>query len=135
MGFRRGREVFENHLVAFIDLLGVRSLVRSSDAERLDGLVSLLRNLKLSESDPAYGTERVDDHSRTYFTNLGVSAFSDSILLSFSGIDSTPGIGLPLFELARQIGGVFTTAMRFGCLIRGGITVGPLFHSDGAVCG
>ncbi len=44
-------------------------------------------------------------------------------------------MGLVLLRLAQTAAYIFSEAIQFDCLIRGGITIGPLYHSEGVVFG
>src|SRR5215469_10801131 len=126
--------MLEEHLVAFIDLLGVRSLAQGAEVGRLNDLVKLLQNFKRAESDARYDVEHHDDRRRTRYTHMGVAAFSDNVVLSLSNLEEV-GLGLPFLMFAQQIAGIFYRAIQFGCLIRGGIAKGAFYHSEGVVVG
>jgi hypothetical protein len=123
------------HLIAYFDLLGFSNVVQTTGQE-YEKIIPLLENLKKSEGNPVYETTNCDGVTREYSVSPGVSAFSDHVVLSFPLSDLEKiGMGLVLIRLAQEAAGIFCRAIEFGCLIRGGVTIGRLHHRDGVVVG
>lgn len=64
-----------------------------------------------------------------------ISAFSDHIVYSFPLSALKP---IPYFfidRLANVVAEIALDAMQFGCLVRGAITCGPLYHEQGVIVG
>ena len=114
---------YEDRIVAFIDVLGFSYMVGKSanDLARLRHLTSALdefHNLMWEwEGDVSY-------------SSFAFTQFSDSIVIS-SLADSSDS-----FEMLQQVlCGIMMLASRYGILVRGGITRGPLIHDDSLLLG
>jgi hypothetical protein len=65
-----------------------------------------------------------------------ISAFADHILFSYSSDEVEHiGAGPIVIRLAEDVAWIFSRAIKFGCLVRGGIAFAPLHHKDGVVFG
>ena len=124
---------FPEHIVAFVDMLGFANAVMSG--EGATHIVQLLRSLKEISGDFWIETKKMDDGSARSLVRPAVTAFSDSIVISYpiqaGGIEIVTAI---LF-MQKLIGFVAWNALEVGLLIRGGIAIGPLYHHDGVVVG
>lgn len=134
--------IYEESIVAFIDILGFSSMVKDEAIAEL--LLNVLSLTKRNENDLAV-SEVIDMGGGSF--NLSVfpkiSAFSDCIVLSLSekhlrrreGL--TPEIAwqnliLSIINIIQDY--AYRLAVR-GLLIRGGMTIGPLHHEKGVVFG
>jgi hypothetical protein len=115
----------DEHLVFYIDLLGFQEAVRTWEKEKIERLAKMLHDFASwrPESEPPV-----------------ITTFSDHIVMSYPLDYLTKwkpngdlGIGLMIAEpfIAR----LASAAAALDFLIRGGITVGPLYHSRGVVFG
>jgi hypothetical protein len=122
-------KICTEHLVAYIDLLGFKEAIKNNTQE--DEIFKLLKSFQ-----EATGNSKVEDSGDAC---LGVSVFSDHVVISVRIKDMTyQGRScsiefLKAFQLA--ISGFARLALAHGFLIRGGITVGELFHDNGIVFG
>jgi hypothetical protein len=133
-GVREAR--MEEHLVAFADLLGFGSIIKSADEARQEQVLRLLKSLSVATGNFEAGTEQLDAGREQHWIRPAISAFSDNMVFSFPAISSKDfGAGAIALYLANSIGRIFSQAIGFGCLVRGGVALGPLYHEDGMVFG
>lgn len=121
---------FSERLVAFIDILGFRDLldrsVESEDiAENLHNALKRIMELKKENEFNSYY-----DYESYYESCVEISTFSDSIAISYP-IDYKGGLFLILCDLAH----LQLDLAQQGVLIRGGITIGQLYHKDDIIYG
>lgn len=146
---------YSEHLVAFIDLLGFREIARTT--ERRQDILALLKTLAASSGEFDAEREQITDPKQLLvqperrFPNCvvttaglrvkyrpAVSAFSDNIVISFRINEFREGgfePNLAMHFLRGLIGYVAWKALSVGFLIRGGVSVGELYHADGVVVG
>ncbi len=126
----------DEQLVAFIDLLGFRSIITAQDDGRQSEILSLLTSLVEAKSDSRSEATCIDSRTREHEVWPAISAFSDNIVVSFTAAGlAHVGAGMIVFNLANNAAWIFSRAIRFGCLLRGGIAFGPLHHQNGVVFG
>lgn len=130
----------EEHLTAFIDLLGMKQAILTADAARTAQIVDFLKKLASMRSDFVKRVEHVDPATRRVFINPAISTFSDAIVLSWRMADFAPDLDPndpvhAVHNLAVLTGWIAARALSLGFLIRGGSTVGPLYHSAGVASG
>lgn len=118
--------VYEERFIAFIDILGFREHIRRSEtnpqhARAIHQALKYISNLK-----------KENDEGTLSLKELGteVSVFSDSIVISYP-----TKIAGAFFYLILDIVYLQLDMMAKGILVRGGITVGELFHEDNTVFG
>jgi hypothetical protein len=111
---------YEERLILFIDFLGFKELVDAtvSNANELDRLVEALAVLR------EVGMEQ------EVFPTQQMTHFSDSVALSFR-IDEPSAV----FWLLTQIGLAILALAERGYLVRGAVTVGPLYHTEDILVG
>lgn len=128
---------YQDHLIAFIDLLGIKSEICSSD-ESANKLLHLLDRFAQSRKEfDARITKIKDGHE----VNLrpAVSTFSDHIVVSYPLDKLKQEYGLEphilIFELSSLISRYAIQALACGFLVRGGITIDKLYHKGDIVFG
>jgi hypothetical protein len=124
-------------LVAFIDLLGFKDLIgRANDTSRL-AVLNLLKSLTAQKRNADYSYEKCSPHSEILHIRPAITAFSDNIAISFEAAHIQNDFAYSTaFELTSRIAGkIACEAFKVGCLIRGGIAVGEIWHQDGVVFG
>lgn len=130
---------YENRIVAFIDILGFKELVRKSESnldiiETLNNILQYLKTwerpiqwsldfVEIESSTQRKGVEKFDLKNRT-----NVTTFSDSIVVSVK-IDED-NINEMLSSLIANLSYMGSELMKKGILIRGAITIGKLIHND-----
>jgi hypothetical protein len=129
---------YENRLIAFIDILGFKEIVRSSekDSSKIEFLYSVLDYLKsweipenwnlqlveIEEDAQKRGVENFDIRGKTNTT-----AFSDSIVVSVKVENNVNEMASTLIANLAYIGAIL---FEKGILFRGGITIGNLIHNE-----
>ena len=126
---------YEKHLVAFVDLLGFREALR--DEKRSDKILQLLTSISefkgefLIESMPA-------DRGRSTEVRPAISAFSDNVVISYPvktlaehGLSTV----LAMHLLQNLVSYIAWRAFEVDLLVRGGISIGDLYHKKDVVFG
>ncbi len=129
------------HIVLFLDLLGFSEASIQQDKARQAEILTLVQEIATWRREFEF---HLEVHERGITTQLGptISTFSDNIVISvpLDGLthqqikeeERWKHVLPTMQQLASQIA---TRALNIGFLIRGGLTVGPLFHQDGVVFG
>lgn len=112
---------YENRIVIFLDILGWGALVDDSTTGPKI-LVKVLDNLKELTN---YNSD--DDNSDPFDTR--VTHFSDSLVISLPERDAYPE-RIDFFLL-----GLISTTVNLELFIRGGITIGDIYHKEGFIFG
>jgi hypothetical protein len=127
---------YQNHLVAFVDLLGFSEKSFVNDDIKTYTL-ELVKSLAAARSEFAIKTEKKENGTSTQVIPA-ISTFSDHVVISYP-IDPVrehlPHIGLIITFLQEIISRIAVAALPLGFMIRGGATVGPLYHVQGVVFG
>ena len=123
--------IFEERAVAFIDILGFKTVVENAESKNQTFLEELVGTLETAvpgldgKIDPSVPKELIPKHI----------SISDSIILSApltSGkMSSYCGLSI-LVMRAIQLTHIFLTK---GYLIRDGISIGPVWHTDSNIVG
>ncbi len=134
--------VYQNKLVAFIDILGFSNLVSNSDNDpsKASLILSTLKELEdyiQKENSINEITETFNNHHKS---KIKYTQFSDSIVLSADIIFNKVGyeeigfIEIPdynsLLILCRNIAFLQARLINKGVLIRGGLTWGQIYHEN-----
>ncbi|SFG41423.1 hypothetical protein SAMN05518801_1241 [Novosphingobium sp. CF614] len=102
-------------VVAFLDILGWKSLVASAEADPTAAAGVVQTALRIMRETPCNNS-----HHGVYF-----SVFSDSLLIS---ADPTPGGLSAVLQMAESVS--MNLISQCEVLVRGGIVLGPLFHNE-----
>lgn len=108
---------YDNRIVAFLDILGFRHLILQH-ADNAGWASDIFRKVQKAEYQLA---------NQRHFVQI--SHFSDCICLS------VPSSNESFLYLSSVISGIATHFLHMGYPLRGGITEGLLYHSDGIVVG
>jgi len=138
---KRGQIKYERSIVAFIDILGFKEIVKQSesDSTKIELLHSVLEYLKsweipkmwalklveIEEDAQKKGVENFDISGRTSTTS-----FSDSIVVSVKVDGNVNEMASTLIINLAYIGAIL---MERGILFRGGITIGNIFHKENGI--
>lgn len=117
-------EYYGTRLVAFLDILGLRNIVKSFP-QKPSQFQNILRTIGLF----SYDQKGASEISHKFNLNWEYSIFSDSIIISAPFPDS------PIFPVITQIGYVCFLLLGIGILIRGGIVIGRMFHKGNNAIG
>ena len=125
----------DDRLILYVDLLGV-SAVTDKEHDLLNLLYTIQKlTSQYSESDQQ---DPNDPSKRLITLSPEFSAFSDHIVVSYpiNTLDSIPcPLGIFLLDALRVITPIAFRALDLGFLIRGGLTIGKLYHDARVVCG
>lgn len=129
---------YERRIVAFIDILGFREIVKQSekDTTKIQLLYSVLEFLKdwetsekwnlkfieIEESAQMKGIEKFDIRGKTNST-----AFSDSIVIS---VKTDNDVNEMVSTLVSNLANIGSILMEKGILFRGGMTIGNVIHKE-----
>lgn len=110
---------YEDRLILFVDFLGFKEVVRTtaSDPTALRHLINALNEIGSIGGMPEVSSQRV-------------TQFSDSVVLSYA-VNEKSGVFWMINEIALT---VISLVFR-GYLLRGAVTIGPLYHDDRHVVG
>lgn len=123
---------YEDRYVAYFDILGFTNLVRriDSDPALLHRVVGSLKEAQaFAPLGPAMDQSAGNRPGEFFFNMFHMSTFSDSIAISAKA--NPIGLSLVMFHCAFTS----TRLMGQGVFVRGAITRGKLYHSDGIVVG
>ena len=137
----------EKRICAFIDILGFKNEILSSDDKRKDAIINLLKQTLNEDSEQDLNTENFGLATISY-PSAEVTSFSDNIVISCNlepicrkiqladrvqNIKESPAKYIE--HIFSKIISVYWKALQLGLLFRGGITVGNLYHKDRVVVG
>ena len=129
----------EDHFVVYVDFLGTSDAIH--DTGRASELLSLLVSLAALRGE--FSVEKNPTASGSQFNaRPAVSTFSDHIVLSVSlprlhaaGVDERMA-GFAFFhQMQFTVASIAAAALRIGFLVRGGATIGKLYHVGSVVFG
>lgn len=118
-------------LVAFIDILGFRSVLANPDTSIQQSILNALKEVVEQHRNFEVKVHRISDRERSISIFPAFTGFSDNVLISFDLAQMDAGTAYQALMLIR--GTVCALAHRsreFGCLVRGAVTVGQLYHQD-----
>lgn len=133
---------YENQIVAFVDILGFKEIIKQSERslKKLQLLYQTLEFLKKRENAYKWNLQLIEveeDAQKKGVSNFDIeqltacTCFSDSIVVSVKCNDkNTNEIASTLIANLSYIGAQLMTE---GILLRGGITVGKLIHLDNGI--
>jgi hypothetical protein len=134
--------VYEEQFTVFVDFLGFSGVSRSADDTKRLKVLNLLRSLAAlrGEFDVQTATQ---GNGRTIRIKPAISTFSDHIVISYPLRAVRNEIGsdelIPAIFIVNQfvslLGRIAAAALRIGFLVRGGATIGKLYHARGVVFG
>lgn len=114
---------FQTRYLAFLDILGFKSKIKT--ASHYLELWEFLINLPTRLADLAKQENWMD-------ADVQVTAFSDSVVISALEKQTSPIGMVPIVNITRTL---FWEFIERRAVIRGGVTKGSLYHSDGVVFG
>ncbi|MEP3228086.1 MAG: hypothetical protein ABJN61_11645 [Flavobacteriaceae bacterium] len=133
---------YENRIVAFIDILGFKEIIKKSenDSEQLQTVYEALGFLKKREIPDKWNLKLIEieeDAQKRGMRGFDISnrtsasAFSDSIVISVQVDDEN--LDESLSTLVANLSFVGSKLISDGILIRGGLTVGKIVHTDNGI--
>ena len=133
---------FEPHFIAFIDLLGFAEASTGGDDFTRAKVLAFLQSISSIRGEYGFQSEAVENGT-TIQIRPTISTFSDHIVISYPLNRIAASLGkdgshVPLhvlFGFASMLKGIAVAALSIGFLIRGGATIGNLYHTGGIVFG
>ncbi|MEI7611201.1 MAG: hypothetical protein WCJ64_27765 [Rhodospirillaceae bacterium] len=132
--------VLKDHFVLYVDFLGVSDASTSCDEGQAGRLIKVLKTIAELRAPFSIDGEPQPDGSYKIRATPEISTFSDHIVASYPVPDNlTIPVALLmdiylkiLSDIAEKIA---FDALSIGMLVRGALTIGKLYHSDGVVFG
>jgi hypothetical protein len=129
-----------NHFVLYLDFLGVSEAASTWGEARAAGLIATLKTIAAARASFAIDGESMPDGSYKFKIVAETLTFSDHIVASYPVFDDAP---MPIdmlmdmyLKLSQDmVSKIAVEALNIGLLVRGGLTIGKLHHSDGVVFG
>jgi len=129
---------YEQRLVAFIDILGFKEIVKQSenDQSKIELIYSVLNYLKNWETSEVWDLKRVEIEEDTQYKGVenfdirektNSTSFSDSIVVSVKVDNNVNEMASTLIVNLAYIGAIL---LEQGILFRGGLTIGNLVHNE-----
>jgi hypothetical protein len=133
---------YENRIVAFVDILGFKEIIKKSERnlKKLQLLYQTLEFLKKRENSYKWNLQLIEieeDAQKKGVSNFDIQSlttctcFSDSIVVSVKCNDKN--INEITSTLIANLSYIGAQLMTEGILLRGGITVGKLIHLDNGI--
>lgn len=133
---------YQKRVVAFIDILGFKQMIAESkrDTSKIDLLYDVLRYLKTWEIPKEWNSNIVaveEDAQKRGLEKFKIegstccTCFSDSIVISVLYKDEQ--LNETVSTLISNIALIGTKLIKAGILVRGGITIGDLLHTENGI--
>jgi hypothetical protein len=133
---------YEEQFTVFVDFLGFSEVSSRTDDTTRREILGLLLALSALRGD--FGVQSaVIETNKTTTIKPAISTFSDHIVISFplepiykdAEFDEHIGAFIILNQFSSLLSRLAAAALRIGFLIRGGATIGNLYHASGVVFG
>ncbi len=123
-------------LVAFIDILGFRSVIMGAGKTEHEVILKALQELAVENKNFKITTKEVSERERQTLIQPSFTSFSDNVLISYEldGLGKA-GIWHGLQSIRVTACGLAHRAREFGCLVRGAVMIGDLYQKDGVAFG
>jgi hypothetical protein len=132
---------FEEQFTAYIDLLGFKDAVSNEEKgniSKINGLLTQISKMRSKFAVRSEGTESI----KTICIKPMITTFSDHIVISYPLKRSCKAMGdikSTLITMVSQVNHftaqVAEDALRIGLLVRGGATIGKLYHTPRVIFG
>jgi hypothetical protein len=134
-----GQPTLTERLTIFIDFLGFADATLEGDRDRTTPLLAVLRRIAGLRSDFLVYKTEIHGGGASFDVRPAVTTFSDHIVLSYrldeEPFDAKGGVDLALSMAQRMVARIAVQGLSLGLPIRGGATIGPLYHADSVVFG
>jgi hypothetical protein len=137
-----GEPEYEDQFTAFVDFLGFSEASNRTDDETRLKILNLLRSISALSGEFAVNTVPEQGGNRIHLTPA-ISSFSDNIVISYplspilakTKFNERLAALSILFHFNNLLAKIASAALSIGFLIRGGATIGKLYHAKGVVFG
>lgn len=137
-----GLRGYEPHFTAFIDLLGFAEASTGGDAFTRAKVLAFLLSISSMCGEFDFQSKTLENGT-TIQIRPTISTFSDHIVISYPlkriatslGSDDSQAALHVLLGFSEMVESIAAAALSIGFLIRGGATIGNLYHSGGIVFG
>jgi hypothetical protein len=133
---------YEEQFTAFVDFLGFKEASTDLDEPTRLAVLGLLQGLASLRSEFSADTIDLPTGGKSHNIFPAVSTFSDNLLISFplqSVLSQVGGERMAMLTILHQFNRLLSmiaaAALGFGFLIRGGATIGKLYHANGVIFG
>ena len=117
---------YQDSIVAYIDILGFKSLISNSTKDnKLNGVFELIKILSEVEKENYKKIRGIKN-----FSNFNISVFSDCFAISIKNQGTHPCV-----SLLKKLGDIARDLLIKGFLVRGGVAFGKLYHDRGEIFG
>lgn len=123
-GIYMSKNIYEDKIVAFVDILGFSSLVIQSHND------IQAQNRIMKALDIIYRHKKINEHFEMEKQGIHITTFSDSVIISYP----LPMDG-GLFYIFMDLIHLQLELLAIGIFIRGGISIGKVYHDDKNVFG
>jgi hypothetical protein len=132
--------VLTNHVVLYLDFLGVSEAASTWQEYRAAGLIDVLKSIATLRAPFDIDGESLPDGGFKLKVRAETSTFSDHVVASYpvlldSGIPIAVLMDMYLKLSQDIVSKIAAEALNIGLLVRGGLTMGMLYHADGVVFG
>jgi hypothetical protein len=133
---------YQEQFTAYVDLLGFTEISSQTDETTRVRVLELLSGLAALRSEFSVETTDNVDGSKNHRIVPAISSFSDHIVVSYAlpmlsnarvNEDFAPIVVVHQFQ--KLLSTIAASALHIGLLVRGGATIGKLFHAQGVVFG
>ncbi|HEY4276050.1 MAG TPA: hypothetical protein VGM68_11230 [Rhizomicrobium sp.] len=129
--------VMTNQILAYIDLLGFKEIIGSADSAKSQSILTLLSEIYGSRKDFSVITSKMPDIAPP-IAIPAISSFSDHVVFSFN-LDDPKAKNATVYQclsvVRYAVGNFDRFARSIGCLVRGAVVTGQLYHAGGVVFG
>jgi hypothetical protein len=132
--------VFTNHVVLYLDFLGVSEAASTWKEDRASSLIDLLKVIAASRTPFDIEGTSLPDGGFKFKVTPETSTFSDHVVATWPVVDDWP-LAIELLmdmylKLSQdKVSEIASAALEIGLLVRGGLTMGMLYHADGVIFG
>jgi hypothetical protein len=131
---------FTDHVVLYLDFLGVSDAASTWAESRVTGLIDLLKAIAATRAPFSFDGGALPDGGYKFQVIPETSTFSDHVAATWPMIEAGPLSNELLMDvylkLAQdKVSEIAIAALNIGLLVRGGLTMGKLYHADGVVLG
>lgn len=127
--------LYKNHVVAIVDILGFKDALL--DEEKAKKILDILKKLKNMERVESAVTIQTQGTCTEIQVSPAITTFSDLIVISVSeeNLTGTASWRNAIYEILHIIQYLTRGLLYERFLLRGGITLGKLYHQEGIIFG